>query len=109
MFERRVLFRSRLGAGNRRPHFDGVVPAGGLERAVEAQCAQPLYLRLPAIAVFFAIACGAWLWGAAGALVATPLLILAAVFVRRPTTAPGFRSGTARQNERGGEREKWHQ
>ena len=40
-------------------------------------------IRIAPIAVFVAIAFGAWLWGAAGALVATPTLIVGAAFVRR--------------------------
>lgn len=44
-------------------------------------------IRIAPIAVFVAIAFGAWLWGAAGALVATPTLIVAIAFVRRLNAA----------------------
>ncbi|MCC5989852.1 MAG: AI-2E family transporter [Pararhodobacter sp.] len=44
-------------------------------------------LRIAPIGVFVAIAFGAWLWGAAGALVATPTLIVAVAFVRRLNAA----------------------
>lgn len=81
--------------------------------AIEGQVVTPMVvgarLRLPAIAVFFAIAFGAWLWGAAGALVATPALIVAAAFLRRLTAAPVRRSGAARQHERREERRKREQ
>lgn len=54
---------------------------------VEAQIITPMVvgarIRIAPIAVFLAIAFGAWLWGAAGALVATPALIVAVAFVRR--------------------------
>jgi predicted PurR-regulated permease PerM len=42
---------------------------------------------LPTIGIFVAIAFGAWLWGAVGALVATPTLIVAAAFVTRLNAA----------------------
>jgi hypothetical protein len=66
-------------------------------------------IRLSVIAVFFAIACGAWMWVAAGALVPTPSRIVTAAFLRRLITAPGLRSGPARKQERGDESEKWQQ
>lgn len=69
--------------------------------AIEGQVVTPMVVgarvRLPSISVFFAIAFGAWMWGAAGALVATPALIVAAAFLRRLTAAPDGRSGAARQ------------
>lgn len=40
-------------------------------------------VRVGALAVFFALAFGAWLWGAAGALIATPALIVIRAFVVR--------------------------
>ncbi|MFN4157400.1 MAG: AI-2E family transporter [Gemmobacter sp.] len=57
--------------------------------SIEAQIATPMIvgarIRLPAIGIFVAIAFGAWLWGAVGALVATPALIVASAFVTRLT------------------------
>jgi predicted PurR-regulated permease PerM len=40
-------------------------------------------VRVGPLAVFFAVAFGAWLWGAAGALIATPALIVLRAFVNR--------------------------
>ncbi|WP_296766480.1 AI-2E family transporter [Sediminimonas sp.] len=58
---------------------------------IEAQIVTPMVvgarIRIAPIAVFVAIAFGAWLWGAAGALVATPTLIVAVAFVRRLNAA----------------------
>ncbi len=58
---------------------------------IEAQFATPMVIgariRLSAIGIFVAIAFGAWLWGAAGALVATPVLIVVSAFVTRLTAA----------------------
>ena len=58
---------------------------------LEGQIVTPMVvgarIRIAPIAVFVAIAFGAWLWGAAGALVATPTLIVAAAFVRRLSAA----------------------
>ena len=55
--------------------------------SIEGQIVTPMVIgariRLPAIGVFVAIVFGAWLWGAVGALVATPTLIVANAFVRR--------------------------
>lgn len=55
--------------------------------SIEGQLATPLIigarLRLPTIGIFVAIAFGAWLWGAVGALVATPTLIVATTFFTR--------------------------
>jgi predicted PurR-regulated permease PerM len=39
-------------------------------------------VQVGALAVFMAVAFGAWLWGAAGALIATPALIVAQAFLR---------------------------
>ena len=54
---------------------------------IESQVVTPMVvgarLRIAPIAVFAGIAFGAWLWGAAGALVATPTMIVAVAFVRR--------------------------
>lgn len=58
-------------------------------------------LRLPAIAPFVAIAFAAWLWGVAGALVATPTLIVAVAFVRRLTEATNGRSRSSGDVPRG--------
>lgn len=55
--------------------------------AIEANVVTPMIIgsriRIAPIAVFVAIALGAWLWGAAGALIATPVLIVVAAFSRR--------------------------
>ena len=56
-------------------------------------------IRIVPIAVFVAIAFGAWLWGAAGALVATPTLIVVVAFVRRLNAASRL-SAPTRQHER---------
>lgn len=62
--------------------------------AIEANVVTPMILgsriRIAPITIFMAIALGAWLWGAAGALVATPALIVVIAFVRRLN--PGTRS-----------------
>lgn len=54
---------------------------------IEGQIITPMVvgarIRIAPIAVFLTIAFGAWLWGAAGALVATPTLIVVAAFVQR--------------------------
>lgn len=59
--------------------------------AIEANVVTPMIIgsriRIAPIAVFVAIALGAWLWGAAGALIATPALIVAAAFARRLNAA----------------------
>lgn len=72
--------------------------------ALESQVVTPMIvgsrIRIAPIAVFVAIAFGAWLWGAAGALVATPTLIVAVAFVQRLNVA-SRRSRSPRQNERG--------
>ena len=57
-------------------------------------------IRIAPIAIFVTIAFGAWLWGAAGALVATPTLIVVVAFVRRLNGASHL-SGPARRNDRG--------
>lgn len=58
---------------------------------IESQVVTPMVvgarIRIAPIAVFAGIAFGAWLWGAPGALVATPTLIVAAAFVRRLNAA----------------------
>jgi predicted PurR-regulated permease PerM len=58
-------------------------------------------MRLSAVGVFVAIAFGAWLWGAAGALIATPTLIVVGAFFKR---LYGLPSGPPRQRERGDQR-----
>ena len=69
---------------------------------IESQAVTPMVvgarIRIAPIAVFAGIAFGAWLWGAAGALVATPTLIVAVAFVRRlnvaaPVARPSVRGG----------------
>ena len=69
---------------------------------IESQAVTPMVVgarsRIAPIAVFAGIAFGAWLWGAAGALVATPTLIVAVAFVRRlnaaaPLARPSVRGG----------------
>lgn len=47
-------------------------------------------IRIAPIAIFATIFFGAWLWGAAGALVATPALIVAVAFMQRLSS--GFRA-----------------
>jgi len=58
---------------------------------IESQFVTPMVvgsrIRIAPIAVFVAIAFGAWFWGAAGALVATPTLIVVVAFVRRLNAA----------------------
>jgi predicted PurR-regulated permease PerM len=78
---------------------------------VEAQIVTPTVigarLRIAPIAVFVAIAFGAWLWGAAGALVATPALIVAVAFARRlnaavpPLPSPRQKEGREERSQRG--------
>ncbi|WP_162300845.1 AI-2E family transporter [Alkalilacustris brevis] len=69
---------------------------------IEAQFVTPMVvgarIRIAPIGVFLGIAFGAWLWGAAGALVATPTLIVAAAFVRRLNAAAHL-SKPSRQHE----------
>lgn len=70
---------------------------------IEAQIVTPMVvgarIRIAPIAVFLAITFGAWLWGAAGALVATPALIVAVAFVRRLDAAAHMsRSAHERQD-----------
>jgi predicted PurR-regulated permease PerM len=54
---------------------------------VEGQFVTPLLvgrqMRQSTMTIFIAIAFGAWLWGAAGALLATPVLLVASAFTRR--------------------------
>jgi predicted PurR-regulated permease PerM len=54
---------------------------------IESQLVTPMVIgarmRLSALGIFVAIAFGTWLWGAAGALIATPTLIVASAFVTR--------------------------
>lgn len=66
---------------------------------IEGQMLTPMLIgarmRLSALGIFLAIAFGAWLWGAAGALIAAPTLIVASAFVTRldAVTSPR-RTGT---------------
>jgi len=59
--------------------------------AIESNMVTPMIIgsriKIAPIAIFLAIALGAWLWGAAGALIATPALIVAAAFARRLSAA----------------------
>lgn len=78
---------------------------------VEGQIVTPMVvgarILIAPIAVFVAIAFGAWLWGAAGALVATPTLIVAVAFVGRLNVA-AHPLGSSRQREgrqKGGKRQ----
>ena len=54
---------------------------------IEGQFVTPLLvgrqMRQSTLAIFLAIAFGAWLWGPAGALLATPVLLVASSFTRR--------------------------
>ena len=67
--------------------------------AIEGQIVTPLVIgarmRLSSLAIFVAIAFGAWLWGPAGALIATPsLIVFTALFTRLASSRPpGQRSG----------------
>lgn len=77
--------------------------------AIEAQVITPMIIgsriKIAPIAVFLAIAFGAWLWGAAGALVATPALIVIAAFVRR-LNATATLSQPPRQPDSGQKRDQ---
>ncbi|PKP79372.1 MAG: hypothetical protein CVT80_16400, partial [Alphaproteobacteria bacterium HGW-Alphaproteobacteria-2] len=79
---------------------------------IESQVVTPMVvgarIRIAPIAVFAGIAFGAWLWGAAGALVATPALIVAVAFVRRLDAAANL-SRSSRKREGREERSKRHQ
>jgi predicted PurR-regulated permease PerM len=59
---------------------------------LEGQVITPLLIgarmRLSTVGVFVAIAFGAWLWGAAGALIATPTLIVVGAFLKRLDVIP---------------------
>ncbi|MET4129796.1 AI-2E family transporter [Roseovarius sp. MBR-6] len=72
--------------------------------AIEANVITPMIvgarIRMAPIAIFVAIASGAWLWGAAGALIATPALIVAAAFVRRLNSAGRPPPSRYQQNNR---------
>ncbi|WP_408636027.1 hypothetical protein [Pseudophaeobacter flagellatus] len=57
-------------------------------------------LQIPPIAVFGAIAFGAWLWGAGGALIATPALIVMVAIVSR-LNAAAHPSRASRQDKGG--------
>ncbi len=74
--------------------------------AIEANVVTPMIIgsriRIAPIAVFVAIALGAWLWGAAGALIATPALIVATAFVRRLNAAGRPSLPRRHQEEPGG-------
>ncbi len=79
---------------------------------IESQAVTPMVvgarLRIAPIAIFAGIAFGAWLWGAAGALVATPALIVAVAFVGRLNAAANL-SRSSRKREGQKERSKRQQ
>ncbi|MEE4348458.1 MAG: AI-2E family transporter [Paracoccaceae bacterium] len=58
-----------------------------LLNTVEGQFVTPMLvgrqMRQSALTIFMAITFGAWLWGPAGALLATPVLLVASAFTRR--------------------------
>lgn len=68
---------------------------------IEGQLVTPMVIgrrmRLSALGIFVAIAFGAWLWGAAGALIATPTLIVATAFITRLDAVTSVASRRARQ------------
>lgn len=68
---------------------------------VEGQFVTPMLvgrqMRQSALTIFLAITFGAWLWGAAGAILATPVLLVASAFTRRrPLVVSDGRSDRAR-------------
>ncbi|MFU8862651.1 MAG: AI-2E family transporter [Rhodobacterales bacterium] len=71
---------------------------------IEGQFVTPMLvgrqMRQSALAIFLAITFGAWLWGAAGAILATPVLLVASAFIRRRQKAAGA-SGTNRGGHQG--------
>jgi predicted PurR-regulated permease PerM len=76
---------------------------------VESPMVTPLVvgarIRIAPMAEFAGIAFGAGLWGASGALVATPTMIVAVAFVRRLDAAASL-SQPSRQRE--GDKERCH-
>lgn len=70
---------------------------------IEGQLVTPMLIgrrmRLSALGIFVAIAFGAWLWGAAGALIATPTLIVASAFITRLDAVTSVASRRARQRQ----------
>lgn len=60
---------------------------------IEGQFVTPMLvgrqMRQSALAIFLAITFGAWIWGAAGAILATPVLLVASAFIRRRQKAAG--------------------
>lgn len=85
--------------------FAVIVALNTIESQVVTPTVVGARIRIAPIAVFAAIAFGAWLWGAAGALVATPTLIVAVAFVRRLNAAAHL-SRTPHQREGREERRK---
>lgn len=77
---------------------------------LESQIVTPMVvgarLQIPPIAVFVAIAFGAWLWGAGGALIATPALIVAVAIVGR-LNAAAHPSRASRQGKGREKRGNW--
>lgn len=77
---------------------------------LESQIITPMVvgarLRIAPIVVFVAIAFGAWLWGAGGALIATPALIVAVAFVGR-LNAAAHPSRASRHREGRQKRGNW--
>ncbi|MDZ4136824.1 MAG: AI-2E family transporter, partial [Paracoccaceae bacterium] len=80
--------------------FAVVVALNTIEGHVVTPMVVGARVQLPPITIFVAIAFGAWLWGAAGALVATPTLIFAIAFVRRLNAASRLPSRSPRQRKR---------
>lgn len=72
---------------------------------IEGQLITPMLIgkrmRLSALGIFVAIAFGAWLWGAPGALIATPTLIVATAFITRLDAVTSVASRRARQLQAG--------
>lgn len=70
---------------------------------IEGQLVTPMLIgarmRLSALGIFVAIAFGAWLWGVAGALIATPTLIVASAFVTRLDAVTSDASRRSRRRE----------
>lgn len=70
---------------------------------IEGQFVTPMLvgrqMRQSALAIFLAITFGAWLWGAAGAILATPVLLVASAFIRRRRKSASVR-GTQLYSQR---------
>ena len=86
--------------------FMVVVALNILESQIVTPTVVGARLQIPPIAVFVAIAFGAWLWGAGGALIATPALIVAVAIVSRLNAAahPSRASRQAKRDQKRGNR-----